>query len=136
MDANNKRMAREIIGLVEDIEIMGRKRLKTRALFDTGAHRTSIDVRLAARAELGPIVKTTLVKNPGRSREVRRPIVEATIKIKGKTFRTDANLQDRSHMAFPVIIGRNIISGNFAIDPKKNLKLYEKVKEDGKRRTG
>lgn len=123
-------MAREIIGLVEDIEIMGRKRIKTRALFDTGAHRTSIDVRLAARAELGPITKTTLVKNPGSSREVRRPIVETTIKIRGKSFRTDANVQDRSHMAFPVIIGRNIISGNFAIDPKKNLKLYEKVRRE------
>ncbi len=122
-------MAREIIGLVEDIEIMGRKKLKTRALFDTGAHRTSIDVRLAARAELGPIVKTTLVRNPGSSREVRRPIVEATIRIRGRSFRTDANVQDRSHMAFPVIIGRNIISGNFAIDPK-NLKLYEKVRKE------
>jgi hypothetical protein len=129
MGANNKRMAREIIGLVEDIEIMGRKRLKTRALFDTGAHRTSIDVRLAAKAELGPITKTTLVRNPGSSREVRRPIVEATIRIRGKSFRTDANIQDRSHMAFPVIIGRNIISGNFAIDPK-NLKLYEKVRRE------
>ena len=131
IEANNKRMGKEIIGLVEDVDVVGRKRIKTKALFDTGAHRTSIDVRLAARAELGPIIKTTKVRNPGSSKEVRRPIVEATVSIKGKDFETDVNIQDRSHMTFPVIVGRNIISGNFVIDPKKNMGMYKKVKEEG-----
>ena len=131
MKANNKRMDREVIGLVEDIEIVGKKTIRARALFDTGAHRTSVDVRLAAKARLGPIIKTTLVKNPGHQGEVRRPIVEATINIKGKPFRIGVNIQDRSHMTFPVIIGRDIISlGKFAIDPNKNAALYRKFMED------
>ncbi|MBW1839491.1 MAG: ATP-dependent zinc protease [Deltaproteobacteria bacterium] len=123
-------MDKDVIGLVENIEIMGRKNIKAKALFDTGAHRTSVDVRLASRAELGPIIKTTLVRNPGSTREVRRPIVEATIKINGVEFKTDVNIQDRSHMTFPVIIGRNIISGNFVVDPKKNLEIYKKFREE------
>lgn len=123
-------MGRDIIGLVENIEIEGRKSIKTRALFDTGASRTSIDVMLAARAELGPIVKTSRVRNPGQSGETRRPIVEVAIKIGGREFRTTANIQDRSHMSFPVIIGRNIISGNFVIDPKKNYDVYKRLRRE------
>jgi len=127
--ANNKRMDKDIVGMAENIEVVGRKRVQAKALFDTGAHMTSVDVRLAARAELGPIIKTTLVRNPGNPKEIRRPIVEATLMIKGKKFKTNVNIQDRSHMAFPVIIGRNIITGNFIIDPKKNMNLYNKLRE-------
>jgi len=123
-------MEKEIIGLVEKVEIIGRTSIKTKALFDTGAHRTSVDVRLASKAQLGPIIKTTLVRNPGSAKDIRRPIVEATININGKEFKTDVNIQDRSHMTFPVIIGRNIISGNFIVDPKKNLELYNKLREE------
>jgi hypothetical protein len=132
MEANNKRMGKHIIGIVESVEIVGKKTVKTRALFDTGAQRTSVDVRLAAKAQLGPIVKTTRVKNPGNMKVVRRPVVEAVVRIKGEGFETGVNIQDRSHMTFPVIVGRDVISGNFVIDPNKNINLYKKIKQERK----
>lgn len=114
------------VGIVEEVEILGRERIRSLAVFDSGAKMTSVDVRLAARAKLGPIVKTTKIKNPSLKAEIRRPVVEARIRIKGRVFNALANIQDRDHMSFPVIIGRNITSGNFIIDTKRNLEIYER----------
>ncbi len=114
-------MKKDFVGLVEEVEIVGQKRIKTLALCDSGARNTSVDIALAARARLGPIVKTTKIKTASINREVRRPVVKAKVKIKGKTFNTEVNVQDRSHMTFPVIIGRNILTGNFIIDTKRGV---------------
>jgi hypothetical protein len=120
-------LARDVVGIVEEIEIKGREGIKTLAVFDTGARMTSIDVRLAARAQLGPIVKTTKISNPSLKGKVRRPVVEASISIGGRSFDVLANIQDREHMTFPVIIGRNIITGNFIVDTRKNHDLHERM---------
>jgi hypothetical protein len=112
-------MKKELVGLVEEIELVGQKNIRALALFDSGARSTSVDLALAAKARLGPIIKTTKIKSASMSREIRRPVVKASIKIKGRVFRTEVNIQDRSHMTFPIIIGRNILSGNFIIDTKK-----------------
>ena len=121
---------KEIVGIVEEIQIIGVKKIKTLALFDSGAHLTSVDMRLASKAQLGPIVGTMIVKNPSVQSEVRRILVKAQIKIKDKIFDVKVNLQDRSHMSMPVIIGRNILSGNFIVDPYKNQDLLKKKIED------
>ena len=117
-----------IVGLIEEVTIMSKTPIKTLALFDTGARVTSVDVKLASKAALGPIIKTQKVKNPGFKQETMRPVVHAKIRIKRKSFESMVNIQDRSHMTFPVIIGRNIISGNFVVDPEKNQDLFEKMK--------
>lgn len=114
-------MKRDFVGLVEEVEIVGQRRVKTLALCDSGAKNTSVDIALAAKAMLGPIIRTTKIKSASISREVRRPVVKAKVRIKGKTFNTEVNVQDRSHMTFPVIIGRNILTGNFVIDTKKGV---------------
>jgi hypothetical protein len=114
-------MKKRFVGLVEKIEIVGQKRIEALALCDSGAKNTSVDMALAARAMLGPIVKTSRIKSASVSREIRRPVVRARIRIKGRAFDTEVNIQDRSHMTFPVIIGRNILSGNFIIDTKKGI---------------
>ena len=116
---------KRILGLVEKILIIGEKRVETIALFDTGARLTSIDIKLASKAQLGPIVRITQVKNPSFNRLIKRPVVRAKIKIENKVFDADVNIQDRSHMTFPVLIGRNIITGNFIIDPTINRELYK-----------
>ena len=126
---------KQIVGIVEEIILRGRERIKTTAVFDTGARMTSVDVRLAARAMLGPIVKTTKVSNPSLKTQIRRPVVEAEISILDRKFNCLVNIQDREHMTFPVIIGRNIINGNFIVDTKRNQDLHEKkVKEKNDRR--
>lgn len=114
-------MKKQFVGLVEEVEVVGQKRIKTLALCDSGAKNTSVDISLAAKAMLGPIIKTTKIKSASISREIRRPVVKAKVKIKGRVFNTEVNVQDRSHMTFPVIIGRNILTGNFIIDTKKGI---------------
>jgi len=122
-----------IVGLIEEVLIKGKSAIKTHALFDTGAQSTSVDIELASKACLGPVMKMTRIKNPSVRHRVSRPVVRATIIIDGKEFRVNVNLQDRSHMNFPVIIGRNIISGNFLVDASRNAHLF-KEKEKKKAR--
>lgn len=117
--------AKKVVGLVERIKIIGKEEIEAFALFDTGANATSIDIKLASRAKLGPIIKTIRVRNPSSKEHTKRPVVEAKLEIMGVRFDAEINIQDRSHMNFPAIIGRNIISGNFIVDPEKNRDLYE-----------
>lgn len=118
-------MAKKIIGLIEKIKIGS---IETLALMDTGAFQTSVDTRFAKEIGLGKPYRTTTVKNPSIKKRVKRPVVSATLVIAGRNFSTEVNLQDRSHMKFPVIVGRNILCGNFIIDPEKNLELILRKK--------
>lgn len=111
------------VGLVEDVIITGEKSTKTKALFDTGATRTSIDMRMAAEARLGPIIKVMRLKTKTAERGfLRRPVVKAKLKIKGREIEVQANIEDRSNMPYPVLIGRDAIYGHFIIDLKKTHK--------------
>ena len=122
-------MPKTIVGIVEDVTLEGDKKVKTYAVFDTGARLTSIDVKLASRANVGPVVRTARVKNPSLKTQIRRPVVRVGLKIKGKKYECEANLQDRSHMTAPMLIGRNILVGNFIVDPAKNLKRFNKMRK-------
>jgi len=119
-------MTKKTIGLVEEIEIRGKESIKTLALFDTGAKQTSVDISLASKVKLGPVIRVAKVKYASRKERVTRPVVKVRIGIKGKSFDTEVNLKDRSHMKFPVIIGRNVIAGSFLIDCQKNSHLFAK----------
>ncbi|MCX6803978.1 MAG: RimK/LysX family protein [Candidatus Diapherotrites archaeon] len=109
---------KKIIGLVEIVKIRGRKgTVKKRALFDTGATRTCLDVKIAAKAGVGPIVSSVKVKSASSHRGyTRRAIAEATIIVKGKVIKTGVNIEDREGLPYPIIIGRDIIHNNFIID--------------------
>lgn len=109
---------KKVIGLVELVKVRGKKGTVTKkALFDTGATRTSIDVKTAAKAGIGPIVSSVRVKSASSSRGyMRRAIAEAIIIVKGKKIKTGVNLEDREGMPYSVLIGRDIIHNNFIID--------------------
>jgi len=121
-------MTKKIVGIVEKIKIMGEKTIDTYALFDTGATSTSVDTMLAGRAKLGPVISVIRIRHASLRGEIRRPVVRATIEIKRKLFDVKVNIQDRTHMAFPVIIGRDVLAGNFIVDPNKNKELFKKKK--------
>ena len=123
-------MKKQTVGLVEEIVIKGRGSVKTQALFDTGARTTSVDVKLAAKAKLGPVVKTSKVKNPSLKGHTKRPVVMAEIEVMGRKFKAEVNLQDRSHMSFPVLIGRNILAGNFLVDAEKNKEIFDERRKE------
>ena len=113
--------SKKIIGLVELVKVKGKKGVvQKRALFDTGATRTSIDVRTAAKAGVGPIVSSVRVKSANSPRGyLRRAIAEAVIIVKGRKIKTGVNIEDREGLPYSVLIGRDIIHNNFLIDVSK-----------------
>lgn len=113
------RMAEEkqIISLMERVTVSGNSKEKeVNARIDTGAHTSSIDVKLAAELNLGPIIETKNVKSA--SGVGLRPIIKARIKIRGKTLESEFTIANRDHMKYSVLVGRNILSkAGFLIDP-------------------
>ena len=114
-----KYRGKTIVGPVEHVRMIGPSGASRTVLarIDTGATKSSIDVRLAALLELGPILKTKLVKSA--SGKGRRAVVEAKLVLANKEFKTEFTLADRSDMKYPVLIGQNILSKGFLIDPMK-----------------
>jgi len=109
---------KKLIGLVEFVIVKGKKgSVKKRALFDTGSTRTSVDVRTAAKAGLGPIISSVKVRSSHSPRGyARRAVAEATIIVKGKKIKTGVSIDDRGGLPYSVLIGRDIIHNNFLID--------------------
>jgi hypothetical protein len=119
-----------VIGAVEHV-ILEPQGIKITARIDTGAATTSLDARnvkiledkvtfnLSPKfggAEVSmPIVGWKHIRTSG-SRE-RRPIVEMDLCIDSKRLRVLVNLSDRSEMRYPLLLGRNVIIGNFVVDP-------------------
>ncbi|MFH1294691.1 MAG: RimK/LysX family protein [Candidatus Aenigmatarchaeota archaeon] len=115
---------KRIAGLVEKVSVTGEKGTATiRALFDTGAKSTSIDKAVANRIGLGSPIRHTMIYSASNSQGVKRPVVRALLEILDEKFDTEVNIQDRSHMTFKMIIGRNILSGNFIVDPEKHKEM-------------
>jgi len=107
------------IGFIETISIIGREENKeVLAKIDTGATKSSIDSKLAAELNLGPIIATKLVKSAhGNS---VRPIVKADIELAGQRVGTRFTLADRAHMKYRVLVGQDVLKEvGFLIDPKK-----------------
>jgi hypothetical protein len=107
-------MNKEVLGLIEYIEINGRK---FKAKIDTGADHSSIDLELATELGLGPLIGIKKIKSShGRS---VRPITYVEIVLKGKKMKSKFNLFDRENMKYPILIGINILKRGFLIDPTK-----------------
>ena len=104
-----------VIGLIERVTIIGPsgKKKMVLARIDTGATKSSIDIRVAADLELGPILRSTTVKSASGTG------VQASIEIKGKKVSAGFTLADRSHMKYPILIGQDILLQDFLIDPVK-----------------
>jgi hypothetical protein len=94
-----------------------------RAKVDTGADRTTVSRELARRLKLSPTGSKVTVKVSAGSQKVERPLVDAAITLKGRTFKLKVGVADRSLMRYGVIIGRDILrSGDFLIDPSRKPK--------------
>lgn len=117
-------MKKGFLGLIERVKVSGRKKSVTMdALVDTGAKLTSLDIKIAEEIGAGKIVRTMKIKAPATKTVKRRPVVDIDIEIGGKKFRTHANLNDRSHMRYGMIIGRNVLYDNFVVDVSRSPKI-------------
>ena len=73
------------LGLTEMITLIGPDgNEEVLARIDTGATKSSIDVSLASKLKLGPIVDSKLIKSAHGTKG--RPILKAELKIKKKKF--------------------------------------------------
>lgn len=115
-----------VVGLTEPVKVFGpRGERKVLARIDTGATKSSIDVRLAADLKLGPIIKAKLVKSASGSG--LRPMIQGTITIANKEITTEFTIADRSHMKYKILIGQNtMIDNGFIIDPSKKSQQESK----------
>lgn len=109
-----------IIGLTEVVVLRGNnnKKEELTARIDSGATSSSIDLDLAESLQLGPVIRSKMVKSAHGVR--KRPIVKAIININGSLMEAEFTLADRSRMTYQLLIGQNILKqGNFLIDPNK-----------------
>ncbi len=105
-----------IIGLTAPIEIISNGHSKKiKAKVDTGATKSSIDSNLVKELNLGPIIKSKIVRNAHGS--IMRPIIEVELELAGRKIKTEFTVADRSHMNYKVLLGVNILENNFLVDP-------------------
>lgn len=113
---------RTIIGLLESVIIKGPKgeSREVMARIDTGATKSSLDMKLVAELHIGPVIKTKMVKSAAGS--TLRPVIVTKIQIAGKEMEAEFTLADRSHMKYKALIGQNILVHNgFLIDPTRGV---------------
>jgi hypothetical protein len=131
VEAENKitlSRAEEVILYPGEIRLLAR--------IDTGATVTSLDARglkideNTAEFRLPEEYGGALLRLPiagwrhvrsSKGRE-NRPVVEIDLCIASKRLRIKANLNDRSMVKYPIILGRNALKDHFIVDVKKRSK--------------
>jgi hypothetical protein len=121
------------IGEVEDV-ILAPWGISLPARVDTGADLSSLDARdLSVRNNLAdfglgtrygtfrlqlPVVGWRRVRTSMGTEQ--RPVVEVSICLGSKLFRTLATLRDRSEMTYPFLVGRSALNGSFLVDTSRS----------------
>ncbi len=118
-----------LIGAVEEVILLPWG-VKLPARIDTGAGMTSLDARdltgknKVAQFRLPEKYGDILVRLPviqrrnirtSDSRD-RRPVVEIELLVGSKRMRVLANLNDRSHLTYPLNLGRDVLKQGFIVD--------------------
>lgn len=99
-----------LIGYIEEVVVSGTSgSTSSLAKSDTGATRSSIDTSLAAEIGAGPIKSMTRVKSGSVKGGKARPVVDIVIGIGGRQHTVTASVEDRSHMDYPLLLGRDIL---------------------------
>jgi RimK family alpha-L-glutamate ligase len=117
------------IGFEEKVWLSGSKDSKNiKCKIDTGAKRTSIDTELASEIGTGNIEDVSKVRSGSNKDVTKRPVVNCTIKLKELEHNTKVSIEDRSHMNYKVIIGRDILQ-HYKINPNINSLKETEIEE-------
>ena len=112
---------RPIMGYIEEVAVAGTSGSSTvLAKSDTGATRTSIDTSLAAEIGAGPIKSMTRVKSGSVKGGKARPVVDLVIGIGGNQHTVTASVEDRGHMEYPLLLGRDILK-HYQVDVNRRV---------------
>lgn len=131
-DLPRSESAKIMVGAVEDV-VLSPWGISFRARIDTGADLSSLDAREivvrddVADFKLGrrfggrrlrlPVVEWRQIQTATGTE--KRPVVELSICLGSKLFRTPVTLKDRSAMLYPFLVGRSALSGSFFVDPSR-----------------
>jgi RimK family alpha-L-glutamate ligase len=108
-----------VVGYTEEVVVSGTSgSTTTLSKSDTGATRTSIDTRLAAEIGAGPIKDITKVKSGSVKGGKSRPLVDIVVGVGGNQHTVTASIEDRSHMDYPLLLGRDILE-HYQVDVRK-----------------
>ena len=108
-----------LIGYIEEVVVTGTSGSEqVYAKSDTGATRTSIDTALAANIGAGPIKSMTRIKSGSVKSGKARPVVDLVIGIGGTQHTVTASVEDRSHMDYPLLLGRDILE-HYQVDVRR-----------------
>ena len=122
-----KREEPSTIGYTEEVLVSGTSGTeRIVAKSDTGASRTSIDTRLAADIGAGPIKSMTKVRSGSNKGGKARPVVDIVVGVGGDRHTVAASLEDRSHMNYPMILGRDILS-HYQVNVKRRFEEDDDV---------
>jgi len=121
--------SKTVIGAVEEV-VLFPWGVKLPARIDTGAGITSLDVRdLTVKNKVAqfrlpekygntlislPVIRYCKVRSADSQR--RRPVVEIELCVGSKRMRVRANLNDRSQLEYPLMLGRNVLNQGFIVD--------------------
>ncbi|WP_380675706.1 RimK family alpha-L-glutamate ligase [Salinigranum sp. GCM10025319] len=110
-----------VIGFTERVVVSGTSGTQTVVgKADSGAARTSIDLRLAAEIGAGPIHTVSTVRSGSARKGQSRPVVDLVVGIGGTQHTVAANIVDRSHMSHPLLIGRDILK-HYLLDTSRRV---------------
>lgn len=119
------------IGYIEEVVAMGTRGQETVfAKSDTGATRTSIDSKLAADIGTGPIKDIVTVKSGSMKSGKSRPVVDLVVGIGGRQHTVTASIEDRSHMEYPLLLGRDILQ-HYRVDVRRRADDEEAQPTEG-----
>lgn len=125
--------AKIILGVVEDV-VLSPWGLSFPARIDTGADLSSLDARdlvvrnNVAEFKLGKRWGSRRLQLPVTEwRHIqtamgieKRPVVEISICLGSKHFRTLVTLKDRSEMMYPFLVGRSALKGGYVVDASRS----------------
>jgi len=115
----------KVLSIIEPITITNGGLIRQYdAKLDTGAYRTSLDYSVVKEMNLGLLAeKFWAVSANGRQ---EREAVKLNYNLAGKRITTTATVTKRSHLKFPIIIGRRDLKG-FYINPTLSEQREEEV---------
>ena len=119
-----------VIGLTERVAVSGTTGTRTVVgKSDSGASRTSVDIRLAAEIGAGPIHNVSRVRSGSMREGKSRPVVDLVLGIGGAQHTVAANIEDRSHMSHPLLIGRDVLK-SYHLDVSRRVENRPTKREE------
>ncbi|GGL24491.1 hypothetical protein GCM10009037_05020 [Halarchaeum grantii] len=120
----------QVVGYTEEVLVSGTSGTeRIVAKSDTGASRTSIDTKFAAKIGAGPIKSMTKVKSGSVKSGKSRPVVDIVVAVGGDRHTVAASLEDRSHMDYPLLLGRDILK-HYQVDVTRRFEEAETLDAD------